>query len=72
MAPTGLHWKRFAEQGQFPTPRSTRRRPVRSIEQLRDEVVPDVIVANREVDLVVEEVEDPTDGVDIRAFPQHL
>lgn len=59
----GSHRKQLAEQNQFRAPRSTRHRPIRSVEQLRDEVVPYVAVVggmvDSMVDLVVEEVIDP-------------
>lgn len=63
MVPTDSHRKRLIEQVQFRAPRSTRRRMVRSVEQLRDEVAdevvhPDDVVANKEVDeeVIVNEV----------------
>lgn len=37
VVPTSSHRKWLAEQGQFCAPRSTRHRPIRSIEQPRDE-----------------------------------
>lgn len=58
VAPTDSQQKQLAEHGQFWISRSTRRRPVRSVEQPRDEVVLDVIIVDGVVVSMVEEVID--------------
>lgn len=72
VVPTGSHWKRLTKQVQFRASRSTRRRSVRSIEQLRDEVAdkvvqPYVVVADEEVveEVVVEMVQSDVVFVDL-------